>query len=122
MLRILTTFALAAVIASTAYAQRDEKLLPKDFAIEKAFAQDMTVKLKEENVTPARAAEDAAILRRLTLDLNGRVPTLVEMEDYLKENSPDKKAKVVDRLLASPAFNRHGAQTFFAFMQYSDGR
>src|SRR5262245_5925928 len=122
MLRNLTTLALSAWFASIAYAQPDEKLLPKDFSIEKAFDLYMTVKLKAENVTPAKPADDATILRRLTLDLNGRVPTLSEMEDYLKDNSPDKKAKTVDRLLASPAFNRHGAQTFFAFMQYSDGR
>jgi Protein of unknown function (DUF1549)/Protein of unknown function (DUF1553) len=58
----------------------------------------------------------------LTLDLNGRVPTLGEMDEYLKNTAPDKKAKLVDRLLASSAFARHNAQTFFGFMQYSEGQ
>src|ERR1051325_8757570 len=122
MLRNLTTLALFGFLASVAHAQPGDKLLPSDFSIEKAFDHYMSVKLKAENVTPAKPADDATILRRLTLDLNGRVPTLSEMEDYLKDTSPDKKAKLVDRLLASPAFNRHGALTFDAFMQYSDGR
>src|ERR1019366_8785283 len=63
-----------------------------------------------------------AILRRLTLDLSGRVPTLGEMTEYLADIAPDKKSKLVDRLLASPAFARHNAQSFFAFMQYVDGQ
>jgi uncharacterized protein DUF1549/uncharacterized protein DUF1553 len=122
MLRNLSAILFTTLIASVAYAQPEEKLLPKDFSIEKAFDHYMSVKLKAENVTPAKPADDATILRRLTLDLNGRVPTLSEMEGYLKDTSPDKKAKAVDRLLTSAAFNRHSAQTFYAFMQYSDGR
>lgn len=104
------------LLASTAFAQE------KNLTIEQAVDHYLNAKLKAENVTPAPLADDAAILRRLTLDLNGRVPTLAELDDYLKDSGPDKKAKLVDRLLASSAFNRHGAQVFYAFMQYSDGR
>lgn len=122
MLRNLTTCLLLVLGASVAVAQPNEKRLPKNLTIEKAVDLSMAAKLKAEGITPAAPADDAAILRRLTLDLNGRVPTVSELDEYLKSSAPDKKAKLVDRLLASSAFNRHGAQTFYAFMQYSDGR
>jgi hypothetical protein len=96
--------------------------LSADRTIEQAFDHYIEAKLMAEGITPAPPADDATILRRLTLDLNGRVPTITEVDDYLKSGEPDKKTKLVDRLLASPAFSRHGAQTFFAFMQYDDGR
>ena len=79
-------------------------------------------RLKDEKVTPSPAADDVAILRRVTLDLNGRVPTLSEMQEYLASSDPDKKTKLVERLLASSAFPRHNAQQFFAFMQNQDGQ
>jgi hypothetical protein len=44
------------------------------------------------------------------------------MQEYLASSDPQKKVKLVDRLIASPAFARHNAQTFYAFMQYSDGQ
>lgn len=122
MKRNLFTLFLVLFCSSAAFAQTDTDLIPANRSIEQAVDHYMDAKLKNEKVTPAPAADDAAILRRLTLDLNGRVPTLSEMQDYLADSAPDKKAKVVDRLLASPAFARHNAQTFYAFMQYADGR
>ena len=121
MIRNLVSILFLAAASSFVSAQ-GVKLLPADRPIEQAVDHYIDAKLKAENVIPAPAADDAAFLRRVTLDLNGRVPTVTELEDYLKESGADKKAKVVDRLLGSSAFNRHGAQTFYAFMQYSDGR
>jgi hypothetical protein len=109
------------LLGSTAVLAQD-KLLPADTTIDQAVDHYLGAKLTAAKITPAPPADDAALLRRLTLDLNGRVPTLAEVDDYLKSNDPDKKTKLVDRLLASPAFSRHGAQTFYAFMQYTDGR
>ena len=103
MIRNLAGFALLLVASSFAVAQSTQKLLPADRAIEQAVDHYIDAKLKDEGITPAPQVDDAAILRRLTLDLNGRVPTLSEMEDYLKSTDADKKAKVIDRLLASAA-------------------
>src|SRR5262245_29080980 len=109
------------LLGSTAVFAQD-KLLPADRTIEQAVDHYIDARLTAAKVSPAPPADDAAILRRLTLDLNGRVPTLSEADDYLKSTDPDRKTKLVDRLLASPAFSRHGAQTFLAFMQYAEGR
>lgn len=120
MLRILTAAGLFLFACTVAQAQAE--LLPADRPIEQAIDHYIDAKLKKEGVTPAPRADDAAILRRLTLDLNGRVPTLGEMQEYLADSDPGKKVKLVDRLLESPAFARHNAQSFYAFMQYADAK
>jgi len=69
-------------------------------------------RLREDGVTPAAAADDATILRRLTLDLAGRIPTVGELEAYTSSTDPDKKTKLADRLMGSPGFVRHQAAEF----------
>lgn len=68
--------------------------------------------IKDATVTAAPQADDATLVRRLTLDLVGRVPTAGETDAYVKSTAPDKRAKLVDRLLASPGFVRHQAAMF----------
>jgi hypothetical protein len=58
---------------------------------------------KELGVTPAATASDDAFLRRASLDLIGRIPTPAEVIAF--RAAPDRTA-MVDRLLASPAFDR----------------
>ena len=122
MTRNLIACLVLLLASSIAAAQSSEKLLPPDRPIEQALDHYIDAKLKADSITAARPADAEAILRRLTLDLNGRVPTLGETTEYLADSSPDKKAKLVERLMASSAFARHNAQSFFAFMQYVDGQ
>lgn len=60
----------------------------------------------------ARLAADAEFLRRVTLDLNGTIPTAAETRAFLADGDPDKRRKRIDRLLASPAYARRMAQHF----------
>jgi hypothetical protein len=46
-------------------------------------------------------------LRRVTLDLTGTIPTADDTRAFLNDNSADKRAKLIDRLLASPEHARH---------------
>jgi hypothetical protein len=64
---------------------------------------------KEAGITPSPAAEDAEWLRRVSLDLCGRIPELSEVERFAADRSPDKRAQTVDRLLNEPAYARHFA-------------
>ncbi|MGH7281050.1 MAG: DUF1549 domain-containing protein, partial [Polyangiaceae bacterium] len=59
------------------------------------------------SVTPAGVADDATYIRRVSLDLVGVIPTSQETETFLADKSPDKRQKLVDSLLASPAYADH---------------
>jgi hypothetical protein len=72
-------------------------------------------------VTPAPQADDANLVRRLTLDLVGRIPTVAEVKAYVESKEPDKRTRLVERLMASPAFVRHQAEQFTAMLA-SQGR
>jgi hypothetical protein len=47
-------------------------------------------------------ADDAEFLRRLYLDLAGRIPTAEEAREFLGEQGADKRERLIDRLLSSP--------------------
>src|SRR5262245_49649840 len=55
-------------------------------------------------VRPVAVADDGEFLRRVSLDLIGKVPTAAEARDFLDDPSPDKRFALVDRLLDSPAY------------------
>src|SRR5438128_1181809 len=57
----------------------------------------------------APPASDAEFLRRITLDLTGTIPTADEVRTFLKDTTPDKRARWLDRLLASSEYARHMA-------------
>lgn len=59
---------------------------------------------RQLRVRPAPTADDATLARRLFLDLLGLLPTGDEARDYVADDSVDKWERLVDRLLARPAF------------------
>jgi hypothetical protein len=58
-------------------------------------------RLKETGVPPSERSDDAEFLRRVWLDLAGKVPPVMEVRDFLATDDPDKRRRVVDELLAS---------------------
>lgn len=55
----------------------------------------------------ANAAADDAFFRRLSLDLIGRQPTPAEMKEFLADEATDKRARAIERFLASPLFGEN---------------
>ncbi len=55
-------------------------------------------------LTPAAPIDDAAFIRRASIDTIGRLPTVDEAKAYINDAAVDKKARLVDRLLASDDF------------------
>jgi hypothetical protein len=53
----------------------------------------------DNELKPSKAATDGEWCRRVYLDVIGRIPSVNELEAFVKDKSPDKKAKLVDRLL-----------------------
>jgi Protein of unknown function (DUF1553)/Protein of unknown function (DUF1549) len=64
---------------------------------------------KELDVTPAPLAEDAIFFRRLNLDLIGKIPELVDVQDYLGNPHDTKRWNAIERCLNNEAAARHFA-------------
>jgi mono/diheme cytochrome c family protein len=77
-------------------------------------------KLEERHWQPSPAADKRTLLRRVTFDLTGLPPTPAEVETFLADRSPDAFAKVVDRLLASPAYGERWARHWLDVARYAD--
>ncbi len=58
--------------------------------------------LKVDHVNLTGLTDDLAFLRRITLDTVGVVPTLEEIDAFLKDSRKDKRARAIERLLADP--------------------
>lgn len=63
----------------------------------------LTAEWQARSIVPAPPADDATWLRRVTLDLLGRVPSEDEVHAFLADDGPDRDARLVERLLADPA-------------------
>lgn len=83
------------------------ELPPVETPIEQVVDQFVHERLATEKVTPAPQADDLNLLRRLSLDLAGRIPTTAEAQAFVASTSPTKRVELVDRLLASPDFPLH---------------
>jgi mono/diheme cytochrome c family protein len=78
---------------------------------------------RRRGITPAPPADDRTFLRRVTLDLIGRIPTPEEAEAFLYDPSPAKRTTLVDRLLATDEAARHFREVWDALlMGRRDGR
>lgn len=66
-------------------------------------------KLQSLGITPSQPADDAKFLRRVHLDLIGRLPTPDEVRAFLAEGDSQKRTRVVDELLQRPEYADHWA-------------
>ena len=57
--------------------------------------------LKQEGIKPSRQTDDAEFLRRIHLDMTGKIPTPEEVMDFVNDGSKNKRTKKIDELLGS---------------------
>jgi hypothetical protein len=67
-------------------------------------------------VQPAPLADDAEFLRRVYIDLAGRIPSVAEARAFLEDKQPDKRARLIEQLLASPAYVFHMTNVWRALL------
>jgi hypothetical protein len=67
---------------------------------------DPLIAAKAEGRPTSPLADDAEFLRRVYLDLAGRIPSSQEVREFLNESAPDKRGRLIDRLLAGPDYPR----------------
>lgn len=66
-------------------------------------------RFEELGIEPSPRCSDSTFLRRVSLDLIGRLPEPEEVRAFLQDHAPDKRATLVDRLLESPLYADHWA-------------
>jgi hypothetical protein len=82
--------------------------------------QFILAELQEAGLEPSPPAAREALLRRVHFDLTGLPPTLEELEAFLADDAPDAFEKVVDQLLASPAYGERMAIDWLDGARYAD--
>jgi len=85
-------------------ADRPKRVVEKPSLTPADIDRLMAASLAKSGVQAAPMATDSTFLRRVSLDLTGFVPTAEQISQFEKSTDPDKRAKVIDRLVNSPAF------------------
>jgi hypothetical protein len=71
---------------------------------------------QKEKIAPAGRADDAAFLRRVYIDVAGTIPTMDETRLFLRDTAPDKRSKLIDRLLDDPRYATHMADIWLPLL------
>jgi hypothetical protein len=77
-------------------------------------------RLELEGLKPSPEADRERLIHRVTYDITGLPPTLDEIDRFVKDRSPDAYEKLVDRLLASPAYGERMASEWMDLSRYAD--
>ncbi len=77
-------------------------------------------RLQQDGLTFSPEADRTTLVRRLSLDLTGLPPTPEEADAFANDPAPDAYEKLVDRLLASPAYGEHWARQWLDLARYAD--
>ena len=68
-------------------------------------------------VGSSRLCDDATFVRRVTLDIAGRIPSSTEAREFLLDDDPEKRSKLIDRLLQSPSYADYFANKWTALLK-----
>ena len=107
-MRVCTYLALSLCLASTLRPTSADELLPPDRDITTVVDHYVDASLTKAGLSGNPQANDGTWLRRVTLDLAGRIPTSREY-DWFRQQTPDasRKQATVDRLMSLPDFDFH---------------
>ncbi|MBN9119547.1 MAG: DUF1553 domain-containing protein [Planctomycetes bacterium] len=77
-------------------------------------------KWKKLGLKPSPTCDDATFVRRVTVDLCGRLPTAAEVKTFLDDKAGDKRAKLIDRLLDSADYPAYFALKWGSILRNSN--
>ncbi len=84
----------------------------KNFIDQHVFAN-----LKQIGIPPSPICDDSTFLRRVSLDIGGRLPTLEETKAFIADKAPDKRDRAVEALLNSPDYADFFANKWTALLK-----
>jgi hypothetical protein len=94
---------------------------PANLPPARAADRFLEVAWKLDKVKPGPRADDSAFARRAYLDLAGRIPTPQEAGVFLKDQAKDKRARLIETLLASDEYPRQMREVFDAVLMTRRG-
>jgi hypothetical protein len=71
---------------------------------------------KAQELKPAERCSDLEFLRRVMLDVIGRIPTVEELEAFAKDGAPDKRALLVSRLILGEEYDGYWARVWVSWL------
>ncbi len=77
-------------------------------------------KLEQKGWEPSARAAPETLLRRICLDLTGLPPTMAQQRAFLDDPSAEAYERLVDELLASPAYGEHWGRRWLDLARYAD--
>ena len=77
-------------------------------------------RLEQSGLQPNEEANRKSLIRRVSMDLIGLVPSPEEVSAFVTDHRPDAYERLVDRLLASPAYGERFARSWLDLARYSD--
>jgi len=80
----------------------------------------LEARLVDRGLRPLPPADRRTLVRRMTFDVTGLPPSPDEVEAFVADEAPDAVERLVDRLLASPAYGEHLAVTWLDAVRYAD--
>jgi hypothetical protein len=117
-LRLSVGLVCLGLAASVGRAEPPPKAPPPDEVAALAARIDQLIEagFAENSTQPAPLADDAEFVRRVHLDLAGRIPLVSEVHQFLDDKSPDKRRTLVDRLLRGPHYVNHFTNVWRALL------
>ena len=102
-------------------------LVLNSFSVESSISSkdiDRLIKKKwdENNLKPSEQTSDEEFIRRLYLDVSGRIPTAVEVKGFLNDDSPEKRKNKINELLSSDEFGQNMADVWISLLFTQDNR
>ena len=77
-------------------------------------------RLEKEGIKPSPKADKRTLIRRLSFDLRGLPPTLLEVEKFLSDKSPDAYSNLIDQFMDSPLYGERMAMNWLDLARYAD--
>lgn len=97
---------------------------PDPLVLSRIIDREIEQRLEAEKIPLSPPADDAEFYRRVTLDITGIIPAADKVKAFLDSKDPDKRAKAIDELLASPRYGQHLADIWqsILFTRTTDNR
>ena len=92
----------------------------QDFGTGKSVDDFVSARLKVAGLRMSPEADRRTLIRRLSFDLHGLPPSPERVEAFVRDDSPDAYAKLVDELLASPRYGERWARHWLDIAHYAD--